>query len=81
MMQLTKANVAPVLSDNEGIDLNLEKCTLAIVSSTCGIAPVRSLCAKRIHDCDAFACDGCDSDFVWIAGSAQSIGDGFRTRL
>ena len=42
MMQLTKANVAPVLSDNEGIDLNLEKCTLAIVSSTCGIAPVRS---------------------------------------
>ena len=24
MMQLTKAKVAPVLSDNEGIDLNLE---------------------------------------------------------
>ena len=42
MMQLTKANIAPVLSDNEGIDLNLEKCTLAIVSSTCGIAPVLS---------------------------------------
>ena len=35
MMQLTKANVAPVLSDNEGIDLNLEKCTLASVSSNC----------------------------------------------
>ena len=42
MMQLTRVNVALVLSDNGGIDLNLEKCTLAIVSLNCGSVSVLS---------------------------------------